>query len=507
LHMIPNCGIVLENPKTYNIVGAKMREYYLKKAEENFPKLISDTVIPDIGKKELHNNDSIVIDLGNHYVGYFSFCMNPVDTYIDAPVRLYAKFCETARELDDNFSEYKGLLCGSWLQEEIINIDFPGVYEMPRRYAARYIKIVVLKTPQRLALSDFTFKTVTSADISKLPDFDSKDEKINIIDKVSANTLKNCMQRVFEDGPKRDRRLWIGDLRLEALANYYTFNNLDLVRRCLYLFAAADKNDKGFIPGFVYENPGFVSGNWYLEDYALLFVVSLCDYYKHTGDKTTFMDLYQAAKSQIDAALSAVDSDGIITVRDGCDAFIDWCRGLEKKTSLHGVYLYALDLWSNVLAEIGIDDADIYAKRLANARNSALCTLYDNEKKAFVNSRDNNQYSVHSAVWMILGGVVTGDEAREVLKSVLDSEESVKPFTPYMHHYVVDAMVKLGMTKEAIEYIKKFWGGMIELGADTFFEAFVPGDPEFSPYEDRMINSMCHAWSCTPSYFIRQYCR
>ena len=27
------------------------------------------------------------------------------------------------------------------------------------------------------------------------------------------------MQDVFEDGPKRDRRLWLGDLRLEALAN------------------------------------------------------------------------------------------------------------------------------------------------------------------------------------------------------------------------------------------------------------------------------------------------
>ena len=30
-------------------------------------------------------------------------------------------------------------------------------------------------------------------------------------------------------------------------------------------------------------------------------------------------------------------------------------------------------------------------------------------------------------------------------------------------------------------------------------------NPEFSPYRDRMVNSMCHAWSCTPSYFIRKY--
>jgi hypothetical protein len=36
-----------------------------------------------------------------------------------------------------------------------------------------------------------------------------------------------------EDGPKRDRRLWLGDLRLEALANYETYRNFDLVKRSL----------------------------------------------------------------------------------------------------------------------------------------------------------------------------------------------------------------------------------------------------------------------------------
>ena len=36
-----------------------------------------------------------------------------------------------------------------------------------------------------------------------------------------------------EDGPKRDRRLWLGDLRLEALANYETYRNFDLVKRLL----------------------------------------------------------------------------------------------------------------------------------------------------------------------------------------------------------------------------------------------------------------------------------
>ena len=123
----------------------------------------------------------------------------------------------------------------------------------------------------------------------------------------------------------------------------------------------------------------------------------------------------------------------------------------------------------------------------------------------FVNPLDNGQLSVHSQVWMILGGVITGEKAKKLLLSCLDNKEFKQPVTPYMRHYVIEAMLKLGMKSEAVQYLKKFWGGMVELGADTFWEAYIPDDLEFSPYNDRMINSLCHAWSCTPSYFIRKH--
>ena len=106
---------------------------------------------------------------------------------------------------------------------------------------------------------------------------------------------------------------------------------------------------------------------------------------------------------------------------------------------------------------------------------------------------------------MILGGVVTGKEAEEVLHNTLKDTEGLKPFTPYMHHYVVEAMMKTGLAEEAKTYIKNYWGGMVKAGADTFYEVYVPDDADFSPYGDRKINSMCHAWSCTPAYFVRKY--
>ena len=74
-----------------------------------------------------------------------------------------------------------------------------------------------------------------------------------------------------------------------------------------------------------------------------------------------------------------------------------------------------------------------------------------------------------------------------------------------MHHYVMEAMIKLGMKNEAIEYMKAYWGDMINLGADTFWEIHVVGNSDVSYMKDPLLSSYCHAWSCTPVYFIYKY--
>ncbi|MBQ8371865.1 MAG: hypothetical protein IJX38_02865 [Clostridia bacterium] len=483
-----------------------MNKHFLSLADANLPELKNERICPSVEPTVLGPGSSVVIDLGNHYVGTLSFRMEPHTEYIDAPVRLLVRFCEVERELCDDYSTYNGWLCRSWLQDEVVNIDFPGIYTMPRRYAARYVRIDVLYTPKKLVLSDFVFTATSAVSLSDLRAVRIDDPELAAIDRVAVNTLKNCMQRVFEDGPKRDRRLWIGDLRLEALANYYTFGDTSLVKRCLYLFAAAERNEHGFMPGYVYENPRFVSGYWFLIDYSLLYVCSLCDYYMHVGDGDTMRELYATARSIVDAAVRSLDSDGIIKAPTSDeDIFIDWCVGLEKKTALHGVYLYTLDLWCRAISAAGYtEDAAYYSDLLSKGREAARCHLVSADGRV-VNDRDGGQHSVHSAAWLTLGGVFCEDEARFALDAAMTDENSLKPFTPYMHHYAVEAMLKAGMNKEADAYMRHIWGGMVKTGTDTFFEAYVPADPDFSPYDDRKVNSMCHAWSCTPTYLLRKY--
>ena len=483
----------------------KDKNYFLSKAQENFPELKYSVLTPDISELIGSTGDSILLDLGEHAVGYFSFAFDRVDVFVDAPVRLNIKFDEDMREINDDFSQYNGVLSKTWLQEEVINLDFPQKITMPRRYACRYIKITVERTTRPIRLFDFSFRASTSADVTVLKSSTTEDALLNKIDLVATNTLKECMQTFFEDGPKRDRRLWIGDLRLEALVNYYTFNNLEIVRRCLYLFAAGERNNLGFLPSFVYETPYYHSGATHIEDYALLYVVSVCDYYEHTGDTDTVNDLLEICKSQLESFKATLDKNLIATKQDGWFAFIDWCPGLECVTALQGVYLYTLERFSKLLKVIGDVEYKKYSDLISEVRSASKKHLYDERKNMFVNALDNSQLSVHSQVWMILGGVITGEEAKSLLVSCLDNKDFKQPVTPYMRHYVIEALLKLDMKDDAVQYLKKFWGGMVELGADTFWEAYIPEDLDFSPYDDRMINSLCHAWSCTPSYFIRKY--
>ena len=483
----------------------KDKKYFLAKAQENMPELHCKNIIPDATEFIGSDGDSVLLDFGEHAVGHFSFAFDRVDVFVDAPVRLIVKFGEDMREINDDFSQYNGVLSKTWLQEEIINLDYPQKITMPRRYACRYIKITVERTTRPIRLFDFSFRASTSADISVLKSEKTEDALLKKIDRVATNTLKECMQTFFEDGPKRDRRLWIGDLRLEALTNYYTFNNLEIVKRCLYLFAAGERNQSGFLPSFVYETPYYHSGATHIEDYALLYVVSVCDYFEHTGDTAVVNDLLEICKLQLESFSATLDEKLIATKQDGWFSFIDWCPGLECMTALQGVYLYTLERFAELLKGIGDEEYEKYSVLISRVRSASEKYLYDESKKVFVNPLDNGQLSVHSQVWMILGGVINGEKAKKLLLSCLDNKEFKQPVTPYMHHYVIEAMLKLNMKDEAVQYLKKIWGGMVELGADTFWEAYVPDDLDFSPYNDRMINSLCHAWSCTPSYFIRKY--
>ena len=133
-----------------------------------------------------------------------------------------------------------------------------------------------------------------------------------------------------------------------------------------------------------------------------------------------------------------------------------------------------------------------------------LKKFYDENKGLFTSGADK-QVSYASQVWMVLGNVIEPEMGLEVLHNVAAEKDAVEMVTPYIYHYYIEALLKCGAKDEALAVMKNYWGGMAELGADTFWELYNPKNPDESPYGGTIVNSYCHAWSCAPAYFLRRY--
>ena len=127
------------------------------------------------------------------------------------------------------------------------------------------------------------------------------------------------------------------------------------------------------------------------------------------------------------------------------------------------------------------------------------------KERGVILSGPQKQLSVLSQAWMTKAGVLTAKEAQKAIRTALADGAAVMPGTPYGTHYLIDAMLQCGMNEEARNYVIDYWGGMVEKGADTFWEAYDPKNDYISPYNFHPLNSYCHAWSCTPVYFIYTY--
>ena len=127
---------------------------------------------------------------------------------------------------------------------------------------------------------------------------------------------------------------------------------------------------------------------------------------------------------------------------------------------------------------------------------------WDETRGCFVS---NGQISAASQVWMVLAGAGNPEQARLAMEKALTLSGEPRMTTPYMHHYFVMALLRAGLREEADRHLRAYWGGMLAAGADTFWECWDPEHTDHSPYGGLLLNSYCHAWSCTPAWIIEKY--
>lgn len=484
----------------FDIIKYKKNSDGTYEVTERLPKENLESIVMERGTE-------IVLDFKGHNVGYFEISTNHLSGIPDSPVYLKFVFAQRLFQLDSDAQHYTGGLSGAWIQEEYVHSDVtPGKIILDRRYAFRYVKITSLAVAKSFnySLTNPVFTTVTSADESNLDKFETEDKDFALIDKISLTTLRDCMQEVFEDSPMRDRRLWVGDLYLEALVDYITYKNFDVVKRCLCLFAA-NRLENGAVPACISDNAGIKCYNGYLVDYALLFCVSLYDFYKASNDIEFVREIWQVAVDQIEIIMKRVDADGVIIDKpDEWWSFIDWHSDLNKQAPTQGILIFALKNMIDLARTVeDMESLNRFEKYLAKTVQGALEKLYDSEKGLFL-SGDIKQPSKAAQIWMIIADILPKEDNIKLFGKIKSDETVCDMSTPYLVHYYLHASYILGLYDKTKKIILDYWGGMVKEGADTFWEAYRKGEPDFSPYGSTDVNSYCHAWACTPSLYIRK---
>ncbi|MCX7007370.1 MAG: hypothetical protein NTY53_09005 [Kiritimatiellaeota bacterium] len=459
-----------------------------------------------ICNKPLKPGDSFILDFGDHLAGQFTFALRAFEIPVDAPVRLAFIFGEVPAEIAEPFDTYAGTLTRSWMQDEVFNFDdVPQTVTLPRRYAFRYVKVTVVSCSKhgRFGFSELHAEALTSADERQLAPFTPRNADEAALDRVACRTLRDCMQTVFEDGPKRDRRLWLGDLRLQAQANYVTYRNYDLVKRSLYILAGT-ASELGLVGTCSFERPTPTRGGNSILDYTALFAPTVLEYLEASGDRATAEDLWPLVLKQLDFTLEPVNTEGLMITPKNWWCFIDWHRTLDKQAPEHGAVLFGLKATLKLAEKLGKEkEVAFVPAAIAKMEEAARKNLWDESLGLFI-SGPKREVSWASQAWMVLAGVPTQAQAQRAMKGVMQRADAEKPVTPYMHHYIVAALQAAGLRDEAWQHMQGYWGEMVKKGADTFWEVYVPGDDFLSPYGSHLMNSYCHAWSCTPIYFLRR---
>ena len=480
-------------------------------------KAVDNGELDDLYTKSLKEKGTVIVDFGEHLVGHVCFKIKDLGPMQDAVYRFKVTFGEVPSDLALPIEPYTGGLSRGWLQDFQCDVTYGGYYEFPLRITARYMKIEVVGSS---IYSDFTmdyitFEATTAVGESKAVLAETTPQIFRDIVRVSENTLRDCTQGVYEDGPKRDQRLWMGDLYLEALANNASFQEYDVTKRCLYLLAGLSNPDNGLLYSNLVEYPTPHQQLTFFVDYALSYTLTLSDYYDATGDTETANDLWEVAKNQvltiIDKAIdenylysnTSYQFEGMLFTM----VFFDWAPvTLDTHAAIQSYLCYVADRLYSLAVKLGkTDEVKTLPATVKKLRAAGRKAYWDAKNKKVVSGAEK-QTSYTCTSWAVLADLLNAKEAQAAIKNVMADESAITPGTPYANHFLVDAMIHCGMYDEARQYVEDYWGGMVKLGADTFWEYYVPDNHLFSSYNGyTLLNSYCHAWSCTPVYFIVNY--
>lgn len=402
---------------------------------------------------------------------------------------LLIRFGESVSEAMTPFGE-KNATNDHAIRDRVMNVGFLSANETNESgYRFAYIELledeglVELKAIQGV----FTYR-----DLEYKGSFDCSDPLLTKIWDTAAYTAHLNMQEYLWDGIKRDRLVWIGDMHTEVNTILTTFGYNDIIPNSLDIVRD--------------ETP---VGKWMnsISSYSIWWLLIHCDLYRATGNLEYLTEQKEYLTGLMSLLASFVDEDGCEHMPDG--RFIDWPNSANPgavHAGLQAMLKIALDKGGELLRILGVDDV---ADKCA-----------ESAKRMYKHIPDCCG-SKQAASLMVLSGL--GD-AKKINDEII-APGGAHGYSTFFSYYILAAKAMAGDHAGALDDIKSYYGGMLSMGATTFWEDFdlnwldnaapidapvpegkidIHGDYGAYCYE-KFRHSLCHGWSSGPCPYLTNY--
>ena len=331
--------------------------------------------------------------------------------------------------------------------------------------------------------------------------FKSSNDRLNKIWDVANYTMELTSREFYIDGIKRDRWIWSGDAYQSYAMNYYLGFDQETVKRTIYAL-------RGKEPTQSHINT--------IMDYSFYWFLSIYDYYLYTGDREFIEAIYPRMQTLMEFVLERRNKEGLMQGLAGDWVFVDWAEGLSKEGALSFEQLLlcrSLETMAFCAELVGENKEKDYYNAEAKELKDKIFNYYWNEnKQAFVHSvvdgEQSDNVTRYTNMFAIFFDYLNDQQKQGVKSNVLFNDDVQKILTPYMRYYELEALCALDEKDIVMQEMLDYWGGMLDLGATTFWEEYNPEKPgadHYSMYGREFGKSLCHSWGASPIYLLGKY--
>lgn len=377
-----------------------------------------------------------------------------------------------------------------------INTSKPENYTMLTSRAFRYINI---KIPKSVSISKISM-LYEYLPVKYRGGFRCSDELINDIYDVSYYTLHLTTREFHLDGIKRDRWIWSGDAYQSYLMNFYTFFDEAVNKRTIHALRGQD-------PVKTHINT--------ILDYSFYWIIGIYDHFLYTGDTSFVKEIYPKMEGLIDFCISRSNNNGMVEGLKDDWVFIDWAPISKKGELCFEQILFARSL--EVMAKCAEvngepQDSKKYLSLYKALAEKIDTIFWDTTQKAYIHGRKDGKLIKkiykYPNMFSILFNYASEEQKSSIKKNVLLNNNILEITTPYMKFYELAALCEIGEHEAVTKFVKAYWGGMLELGATSFWETFNPEEEKsqhYAMYGRPFGKSLCHAWGANPLYLFGKY--